>query len=109
MSRSESGNARTYTVQVQEALKSRRASQGVRILRTGPDSCQLDVMPNEEWLLFVNAGRVSQCSGSALLGSAREWSGVNATDAASMNEWYYKVGARWLKLVRTVVATESGR
>jgi hypothetical protein len=107
--RSESGNARTYAVQVQETLKPRRTSHVNRVLATGPDSCQLDLMPNKEWLLFVNAGRLSQCSGSSLLGNAKAWDRVSATEAARMNDWYYKVGARTLELVRTVLATEQGR
>jgi hypothetical protein len=34
---------------------------------------------------------------------------MTASDVASVNAWYYKTGARWLELVRTVVAAERGR
>jgi len=109
VSRSEHGNAATYVVQVLETLKS-RSTQAQRILSTGPDSCSVYLTPDEEWILLINAGRLWQCSGSSLLGGARAVvPGMTASNAASMNAWYYKTGARWLELVRTAAAAERGR
>lgn len=68
------------------------------------------LFPGEEWLLLFSAGHLYQCGGSSLLGGGRTAvPGMTASDVASVNAFYYQNGARWLELVRTVVAAEHGR
>jgi hypothetical protein len=98
------GNFTTYKVQVLEALKSNRYEALTRTLTTGPDSCSLSLSVGEEWLLFVNAERLMQCSGHELLSNAAVVPSVSPSDAARMNAVYYKAGAESLRLVRSAVA-----
>lgn len=106
LNRTESGNARTYAVQVLETIKGDSAAPQQRVLYTGPDSCQAEYTPGEEWVVFVRSSRVAQCSGDALLANGRTPPDMKPEHVRDMNEFYYRVGARTVDLVRTVLATQ---
>lgn len=99
----------TYTVQVQERLKSRIHDRHRKLI-TGPSSCSLSMRQGEEWLLFVKARRLSACAGSVPLQSVLEQvPGASASDVARANEWRHQMSLRWLAFVREAVANEHAR
>lgn len=93
-------NTFIYLFHVQEELKSASAEQ-LRRLITGPDSCQLSMEVNSDWLLFIRNGRVSQCTGSSPLDiGVADLVGAPASDAAAIYDQRRAVATRWMKLVR---------
>jgi hypothetical protein len=103
------GNTTTFIVQVHESLKS-GSSENFRKVATGPDSCALSMRLNEEWLLFVRKGRVSQCSGSWFLGTTAEnLKGLSTSQAVDMYEHEHAMATRWVSLVRGVLEGRVGR
>jgi hypothetical protein len=98
-----------YVFQVQEQLKSASAETMRRIV-TGPDSCQLSMETNTDWLLFIQNGRVSQCTGSLPMDTGgADLVGVPANDAAVFYEQRRAVRDRWIKLVRSALAGNRPR
>ena len=102
-------NKTTFIVQVQEALKS-NSIETIRKVATGPDSCNLSMELNDEWLLFVYKGHVSQCSGSWFLGTTSgNFAGLSSSEAVAMYERERSMAARWIALVRGALKGEAAR
>jgi len=102
-------NTFTYIVQVQEQFKS-VSPEPMRKVVTGPDSCQLMMPTNSDWLLFIYDGRVSQCSGSAALETnVADLVGVPASEAAVFYEQRRASTTRYMTLLRGALAGERTR
>ncbi|HEU4458109.1 MAG TPA: hypothetical protein VFR90_03210 [Methylibium sp.] len=103
------GDTTVYVVEVQEALKS-SSTEAIRRLTTGGDSCNLSMSLNDEWLVFVNNGRVSQCNGSWPVETSDDSHvGLTASQVAEQRESRRAMAANWLSFVRFALSELPAR